>query len=205
MRLVLYEGGVAQSEFVSGKVRMEPRRDAASGEPWLWIEAEKPAIQILSTGVSTERPQASFKGYYTAKEFATAVRDLPIEDLVELAKVHGNYSAVGIMKRDINHEILKVGRNIQSRIHERTALSVSCLGMLLLGSVLAIRLKTALPLTVYFWSFLPSMLGLILISTGADLVREVDDPVWVGTLVAWSGNLVMAVFVLVMLRKIART
>ncbi len=77
-------------------------------------------------------------------------------------------------------------RNIRGRLLKRYALSATACLLLVLGAVMGMWLRESLPLVVYLWSFLPSVLSMILISGGEQMIR--DGQVAGGTLVMWSGN-----------------
>jgi lipopolysaccharide export LptBFGC system permease protein LptF len=85
-------------------------------------------------------------------------------------------------------EIAQLQREIRSRLMNRYALSVTAPLLLLLGALLAMWLKGSLPLTIYMLAFLPSVLDLIAISAGEQLMR---DGRTLGPIVMWSGNALM--------------
>lgn len=131
----------------------------------------------------------------------------PARELVQAARQYGDDATLRRLDQAISTEVVRLLRNIVARIHERAAMSVSCLVMMLLGSILAITMRNALPLTVYFWSFIPAILGLVVISSGADVVNDVSQfghADVLGLIVMWSGNLVMAVMSLVFLRRVMK-
>ena len=79
--------------------------------------------------------------------------------------------------------------DIDGRIQQR--LAQACMGplLLILGSVLAVRMRTSPPLTVYVIAFVPAILDIVLISGGEQLLRR-DPDLW-GHLVIWSGNVIL--------------
>ena len=79
--------------------------------------------------------------------------------------------------------------DIDGRIQQR--LAQACMGplLLILGSVLAVRMRTSPPLTVYVIAFVPAILDIVLISGGEQLLRREPD-LW-GHLVIWSGNVIL--------------
>jgi lipopolysaccharide export system permease protein len=85
----------------------------------------------------------------------------------------------------LEDEIAHLRREIISKHHERAALSLSCLVMLFTGAVMAIRLRTAIPLVVYMWSFLPALGTVILISSGQQVMES--QSVFGGAWLLWSG------------------
>ena len=89
--------------------------------------------------------------------------------------------------------------DIDARIQQRFAQSLMAPFLLLLGAVLAVTMKTSAPLAVYLVAFLPSIVAILLISTGEQELR--DGPNLIRELVLWSGNvLLLGVVVLVWMR-----
>jgi len=101
----------------------------------------------------------------------------------------------------VQDEIDDLQREITSRLMGRYALCMTAMLLLMLGSVLSMWLRGSLPLTVYLWAFLPSILDLILISAGEQLMR---DGRALGLPVLWSGNVIMLVAIIVVYLKLAR-
>ncbi|MBL1218839.1 MAG: LptF/LptG family permease [Planctomycetes bacterium] len=131
------------------------------------------------------------------------LRQRSATELVQLIR-QDDYQFAEPMVRAIRREIGRLQGVILSRLHERTALSLACLIMMLLGSVLALALRNALPLTVYLLSFIPAVVGILLIASGSDLVKSIDvSDIW-GLLVLWSGNAGMAAFVSLIYWKVTR-
>lgn len=94
----------------------------------------------------------------------------------------------------IDREIRELRLEIRSRLQKRLAMSVTALLLLMLGATLAMWLRHSLPLVIYLWAFLPSIIDLILISSGDHLMR--DGALLRGLLVMWSGNLgLLGVFI----------
>jgi hypothetical protein len=92
-------------------------------------------------------------------------------------------------------------REVVSKEHERYAMSAACLVMVLTGAIMAMRLRNALPLTVYLWAFFPALGTVVAISGGQQLVHGKGA---IGLPVLWSGVVVLAVWMLVEYRRLAR-
>ena len=93
----------------------------------------------------------------------------------------------------LNHEITSVRADILARLVHRGAQSLTALLLLLVGAVLALVMRNALPLTIYFLAFLPAIADLLLISGGEQMVKYGDAIP--GTLVAFSGNALLILIV----------
>ena len=77
----------------------------------------------------------------------------------------------------------------------------ACL-LLLLGAILAVQMRSMPPLGVYVWAFLPALLDLILIASGTGMIRNGD--LMTGTMVAWSGNVILLVLILFVFQRVSR-
>lgn len=93
--------------------------------------------------------------------------------------------------RDLDSKIEDLRLEATSKLHERAAFSLSCLLMVLCGSVVALRLQTALPLQVYLWSFFPALLCVITISAGQRLTHRLGGE---GLLLLWGGVAALGVY-----------
>ncbi len=75
--------------------------------------------------------------------------------------------------------------DIDARIKQRIAQSLLAPLLLLLGSVLAVVLKQTQPLFIYLLAFLPSIISILLISTGEQTLRS--GPGFKGEFLLWLG------------------
>lgn len=103
------------------------------------------------------------------------------------------------------HELAKridrLAREVLSKRHERWAMAAAGLVMVVTGAVVAMRLREALPLHVYLWSFFPALAALISISAGQQLVHEHGS---VGLIVLWGGVAGLALYTLLALRGLRK-
>ncbi|MFI4861012.1 MAG: LptF/LptG family permease [Phycisphaerales bacterium JB063] len=138
-------------------------------------------------------------------------------DLGVLAKQE-RYSADVDVREGTNrlaYEIMKLTLSISAQAHTRAATAVACLLLIVLGAVLAIRMKGRIPLIVFFWSFLLAMLTLLMIYAGQNMATDLDPDLlktgafnWqqvAGLGVLWGGNLVTLIVIGREYCRIART
>ena len=102
----------------------------------------------------------------------------------------------------MSESIRLVRADIVARIVQRINQSLCAPLMIVLGAVLAIRLRGTNPLQVYLLSFLPAIIDILLISGGEQMLKEATTAS--GILVASSGNIALAVMIVVGYRQIAR-
>jgi lipopolysaccharide export system permease protein len=131
----------------------------------------------------------------------TSARIIDHAPLLKRSDTQDKSSKIDDKIAKLQDEIADLQREITSRLTARYALSITALLLLLLGSLLAMWLRGSLPLTVYTWAFLPSVLDLILISAGEQLMR---DGRMLGLPILWSGNVIMVISIVVVYMKLAR-
>ena len=98
-------------------------------------------------------------------------------------------------------EVARLNNEITARLLNRYALSTTAVLLLALGATLAMLLRGTLPLTIYVLAFVPSILDLILISAGEQLLR--DGKLW-GHALMWSGNSVLVMMLVVAFWRLQR-
>ncbi len=205
-RLIRYEDGRPVREIIASEVHIAPRINSIFDEPTLEITMVGVEVSILTADppIRNRQERLVIPGMRLTTPIIKPIHDLEIQPLVEQARAATDVKTVEPLIERIERELGHLQGVILARLHERTALSVSCLAMMLLGATLAIYLKEQLPLTVYFWSFVPAIGGLVLIGAGNDLIASLDvSDVW-GLIVMWSGNLIMCLFAFVVLKRLSK-
>jgi lipopolysaccharide export LptBFGC system permease protein LptF len=86
---------------------------------------------------------------------------------------------------DVRDWVRRTHDEIRARIVQRAAQSLTAIAMLLAGVTFAIWLRGALPLTVYFATFIPSIAAILLVSSGEQVLKGGAGP-W-GVALAFSG------------------
>ncbi len=92
-------------------------------------------------------------------------------------------------------------REVLSKRHERNAMAVACLVMVVLGAVMAMRLRESLPLTIYLWAFFPALGAVLTVSAGQQLTHEHGVP---GLFLLWGGIAALGAYTLVELSRLSR-
>lgn len=111
--------------------------------------------------------------------------------------------AIAEAVRRLAYDLASLQREITSKQHERMAFAAACFVMVLTGAVTAIRLKHAMPLVVYLWSFFPALFTVILIASGQQTIH--GSGAWpFGVPLMWSGVAGLGVYCLLTLRAISR-
>lgn len=94
----------------------------------------------------------------------------------------------------VDRAVSELRWEIDARIRQRFAQAITGPLLLILGSILAIRLRHATPLAVYLVAFLPAIADILLISAGEQMLRRGAGIE--GHLLLWSGNSLLLVICL---------
>lgn len=188
--------------FSSEKVSLESDDGSSLALPSFDLVLENCDILDVSTGeVVNQRAVAAYGALEVDDLTEMNLAQLPpYRDLLEKAQgAKGNVAEkVEILNARVDDLLLQ----INSKIQRRYALSGTAILLLLLGAVLAMMLRQSLPLVIYTWAFAPSILDIIMISGGGHMVR--DGSVVSGTIVLWSGNVLLIVMIIGALRRVMR-
>jgi lipopolysaccharide export LptBFGC system permease protein LptF len=114
----------------------------------------------------------------------------------------GDSRQLSYAQEELRREVSELQREITARLIKRYALSVTATLLLLLGATMAMWLRESMPLSIYLLAFLPSVLNLILISSGDHMIR--DDAEVVGLIVMWSGNVTLLALNLLAYTRLSR-
>lgn len=176
-----------------------------------------PALTLRLTNVTTEDrrvpgaapelPEISYTNLRLPEPAAPArITDLPIAQLTADARSLADAApfAADTLLRDVkrlNGDVRELRSEITSKLHERAAFVFATCLMVLTGAVMALRLRDALPLPVYLWSFLPAMLTIITISSGQGITHKAGI---IGLPVLWSGVVALSIFTFTQYKALAR-
>ncbi len=204
-----YDGPVLRRiEAVSGLISIESPDERQPGiEPTASIELGEvrvfrvPGAEPITEKLTDTLPPMVWQNPVIDPETASK----PIDDLLTAAGQHLTLSKnVEAARLGLDRNIQKLGRKIIAQLHERAASAITCLILLVFGSVLAIHLKGQMPLVVFFWSFLLAVVSIIVINTGQTLAIAKQSTVVSGLAVLWAGNIGLALITFMVYKKLAR-
>ena len=168
---------------------------ALSREPVIQINLNQPTVRdVRHQGRATQKKIAHFYRLQwhspvlsNLLEFST--RQLQDQVMVEFADA----PAVTEQASRLAFRVAKTRREIVAQFHERAALAVVSLLVLMLGAVLSIKLRGSMPLVVYFWSFLLASVTVIITRSGENVASDVEFSPGLSFMVIWLGNVVLCV------------
>lgn len=179
---------ILRAEMATFQTNMGPDR-------WgdLTLNLELHNVSTEEGGVVERRP------YY-----GLIIPDSPLKELLELtsrellAEVDKHYAQQGkvdgFLERpaaDLRKRLAQLNRQVIAQRHGRVAMSASCLVMVAVGAVTAMRLRGATPLAVYLWSFFPALGAVVTIRAGERMVEKLGEP---GLVFLWSAVVGLAVY-----------
>lgn len=161
--------------------------------------------EVRLIGAGTEIARTAYRDLWPAEDTADGLRALPSDELLEIARDESAGQAAGAPIPRAVSELERVidyvlGKTI-GKLHERWALSVSCVVMVVLGAVMAMHLKQTTALVIYLWSFFPALGSLIVIQSGQQVINNRGG---IGVVVLWSGVAALTALTVIMYRRMAR-
>jgi len=138
------------------------------------------------------------------------VRDVATESVIEtsipvlLSEAQANTTvAIKNATKALLHQLALMEGQIVGRIGQRWAVSLLSLLAIILGSLFAIRFSSDPPLSVYAKVFVPTVVALLLVFSGGQMVRDAREVTGFG--VMWSGNIGLILLVVFHWMKLRRT
>lgn len=156
--------------------------------------------------VATERSEYELEGLTLLSDPLARRSRQRAAELIEDAAAHeqrvGEDRFVAGLRENLDQRIVRLGREITSKQHERLAMASACLVMVVAGAVIALRLRDRLPLVVYLGSFFPALGAVILIAAGQQICH--DESETIGLSILWSGVASLAAFAFSEFIRLAR-
>ncbi|MDP7070915.1 MAG: LptF/LptG family permease [Phycisphaerales bacterium] len=128
--------------------------------------------------------------------------ETPAATLARAEEAAPRSNFVSDVLRRIDSDVARLHGEIVGRLAQRWAIAVTAGLLPLLGAILALNMRHAQPLLIYVVAFLPALLNLVLISSGAIFMRQGDETA--GMAIMWSGNASLAILTAVCWRRLAR-
>ena len=127
---------------------------------------------------------------WPADEMKALLRFSPGHLLIQ-ARDYGDSDTVKRSAVALSEILQKLTRQIIAQLHERYALSVISMLVLLLGAVLSMKLRGSMPLVIYFWTFLLASVAVFITRSGENLATKIDYSPWVGLSILWLGVILL--------------
>lgn len=153
-----------------------------------------------------EAKERRVSGVRLADDPSAQVLRTPTWSLLEQAEKRAaerpiNQQTLGPRIQELRSQVDDLLREVVSKQHERYAHSAACFVMLMLGAIMAMRLRDALPLTIYLWAFFPALATILAISGGQQLAHGKGA---IGLTVLYSGLALLSGLAVVQYLRLAR-
>jgi len=158
-----------------------------------------------ATNLGAEQATLPYSGLMLSRDRELVEADWPAAQLLEAADRLDPQSqmhrAALANARSLRDRIERQDRDILSRMHERAAYVCAVMLMGLVSAILAMRLRDALPLPVFLWSFFPALGAVVIISTGQQMTEKSGTH---GLLLVWGAVAALGGFALHQFRALVR-
>jgi lipopolysaccharide export LptBFGC system permease protein LptF len=212
-RFTVASGAITVRQLQDGRVRRllvarEARivRHEVAAEGPIAFDLVLTGCEVVDTdfpGPPNQRESLTLKDLVALGFAPEAIADRPSAELLDRASSLGAAAPAVIGPADVLRDhIRSLQLNITSRLHLRSAMSVTALLLLVIGATLAMWRRESAPLSIYLWAFVPSILDVILISSGGQMMR--DGSTTTGLAVMWSGNAALAAIFVFAFRRLSR-
>lgn len=187
--------------------RMEPAPRAGTGQGAAGADDDAVDLSALDLQPAPgEAKERRINRVALAKSPDRKVMDMNTWDLIRDAEDRAEARGVdrqllGPRLTALRSQVDDLLREVVSKQHERYAHSLACFTMLMLGAIMAMRLRDALPLTIYLWAFFPALATVLTISGGQQLAHGKG---LVGLPVLYSGVALLGVFAVVQFTRLSR-
>ena len=110
---------------------------------------------------------------------------------------------IQLLEKRIINSCSELGSEIRIEKHSRLAFGISCVVLVLLGTVLGIVLRSSHLLMAFGVSFIPAAFCLITIFTGKHIAEKTDTQT-MGIVFLWSGVFLVAITDLLIYKRLAK-
>lgn len=203
IEIIQFDGPTPALRFRTGSARLVPSAGASLGAATFDLVLGDHEVLDLTEpdGPANRRanlviPSVRVAGQESRRDLA----NLSSAQLLQHAAESGPTRLTTAAERLVG-EIESLQHEITGRLSSRYAVSITACLLLLLGATMSMWRRNSLPLTTYFWAFLPAVLDLIVISAGEQLVR--DGRAW-GQFMLWSGNGLLLIMFIGALWRLSR-
>jgi hypothetical protein len=217
LELVGGAAGPVRVEYRSGGVT---HREVEAGRGVLWVEAVEPEMEpkvhVELEGVRISDTRQADRVVSEQARFVLPSASWPeavlgplgtmdSEGLLRL--VNRDYRAVGEVGQAAERlgvQVRQLFTRVITQLHERAALAVAGMLVLVLSAVVGMSKRGSMPLVAYFRTFVAAVIVVVITYGGQNLANDPDASRAGGLALMWSGNLLLVVAVAVTYCRLAR-
>jgi hypothetical protein len=106
--------------------------------------------------------------------------------------------------QQLHDALSEMGWEIMALRHQRTASSMGCFLILLLGGMMTCYMQGRTPLVIYFWSFALAAIAVIITRSSENMIKTQELPVVLSAAIIWSGNVLTMVVLMILGSKLSK-
>jgi lipopolysaccharide export system permease protein len=208
-------GAVTVAYWVDGLVQRQVQ--AANGT--LWVESEGPGLEprvhlevrdarvrdAQLPGQEVEQSSLVLPIVAWSKPLAGPLSRLGLDRLLELSR--RDYEKADTVQRAgvrLDRLLRQLASRVITQVHERAALALAGMLVLMLSAVIGMSMRGSLPLVAYFWSFITAIIVVVITYSGQNLASGQDANRTLALVVLWSGDVLLLVAVVLAYSRLAR-
>lgn len=205
VRVQHYASGLYTREIEAQSASIQVSVDGSSARIVTELElAEVTVKDMRLDGRVTQKRSRQISRLHGARAHLQPLLDESSQTLWERARHHPDQKDVQDAATDLERMLRKLNCKISAQVHERLALSVASLMVLMLGAVLSMQFQGTTPLVVYFWSFLLALVVVFVTRSGENIASDPDYRFGLGLLVIWLGNITLFAVLMGVYLRLAR-
>jgi lipopolysaccharide export LptBFGC system permease protein LptF len=112
----------------------------------------------------------------------------------------------------LNKELIRLKNSAISEAHARVSFALSCLILVMVGCALGMMFKSGNFLSAFALSVVPALMSIVLVVTGQHVCENIpfilpknfNDPLQMGLVLIWSGNVAVLAIAVVLLWRLSR-
>ncbi len=205
VQVQLHIGDLVTQRLEADAARVEISVEALEQEPRINLVLERVQIHDPALPKPTSLREVTLPLLRFERETMTQLRSYTPASLIGLAEKHfEGVATVAKAAENMKEQVVELMREIDARLHERAAVAVNCVLVLLLGATMSMHLRQQVPLAIFFWCFMPTVVAFLTISSGEHMISSDDTSWWTGVSMAWAGNLGLVGLIGLVYMKLSR-
>ncbi len=182
-----------ERRFEAATAHITARQESFDHEPQAMVELREVSVFAGSrtNAASTQHDRHTLAPLHWPTRLVDGLRRSSTQNLLTIAQQPGRTATVDQSAAKLQDAISRLLRQIIAQMHQRANAAITALLVLILGAVLSMTFRGKAALVVYFWSFMATLLVVILGLAGETACRNPNFPLAVGVGLMWLGNLLL--------------
>ena len=181
--------------------------EALAGAPLVLRLRNVVTVDPDGRAADAEREELTYSGVVRAQPVRPDLDTMSVDELVEESRMltagmeDELVNTIRAQRQRLIRGVDGTLDEITSKLHERFAITVACVLMITLGSIVGLHRGDSLPLHVYMWGFFPATFALVTIGAGQQVTEESGSG---GLYLLWGGVIALAIVTILEYRQLRR-